>query len=121
MTVARLAGRVAGVPRAPRVSFLGSRDGLRWSGGLRERADALPGGRDRLGPWPGCLDFQAAPPAPVHQPGGGVQHPVAQRLGLGFGQVAVQGQQFQPGQQDLPGHRRGQPRRIDLVSEGRYL
>ena len=73
-----------------------------WSGGLRERVDALPGGRDRLGPRPGGLDFQAAPPAAADQPGGGVQDAVAQRLGLGFGQVAVQGQQLEPGQQDRP-------------------
>src|SRR5690348_10786371 len=45
------------------VSFLDRRDGLRCSGGLRERVDALPGGRDGLGPWPGCLDFQAPLPA----------------------------------------------------------
>src|SRR6266700_6198189 len=48
-----------------------------WSGGLRERVDALPRGRDRLGPWPGRLDFQAAPPAAADQAGRGVQHPGA--------------------------------------------
>jgi hypothetical protein len=41
-----------------------------------------------------------------------------QRPGLGPGQVAVQGQQLEPGEQDLPGHRRGQPRGIDAEAEG---
>ena len=90
--MARLPGRVPGFPQAPGFSFLDRRDGSRWSGGLRERVDALPRGRDRLGPRPGRLDFQAPFPPAADQPGGGVQHPVAQRLGLGFGQVAVQGQ-----------------------------
>jgi hypothetical protein len=40
---------------------------------LRERVDALPGGGDCRGPGPGCLDFQAAPPAAAYQPGRGVQ------------------------------------------------
>ena len=39
--------------------------------------DPLPRGRDRLGPWPGRLDFQAAAPAAADQPGGGVKDPVA--------------------------------------------
>ena len=72
-------------------SFLDRRDGLRWSGCLRERVDALPRGGDRIGPRPGRLDFQAPFPPAADQPGRGVKHPVAQRLGFGFGQVAVQG------------------------------
>ncbi len=43
------------------------------------------------------------------------------RLGLGFGQVAVQGQELEPGEQDLPGHRRGQPRSVDPEVKGRSL
>ena len=58
-------------------SFLDRWDGLRWSGGLRERVDALPRGRDRIGPRPGRLDFQAPFPSASDQPAGGVQHPVA--------------------------------------------
>ena len=72
-------------------SFLDRKDDFYWSGGLRERVDPLPGGRDRLRPRPGRLDFQAAAAPAADQPGRGVQYPVAQRLGLGFGQVAVQG------------------------------
>ena len=37
----------------------------------------------------------------------------------GFGQVAVQGQELEPGEQDLAGHRRGQPRGIDPEVERR--
>ena len=36
-----------------------------------------------------------------------------QRLGFGFGQVAVQGQEPAPGEEGLPGHRCGQPRGVD--------
>ena len=57
--------------------------------------------------------FSGAPPAAAYQPGRGVQDPVAQRLGLGFGQVAVQGQQLEPGQQDGRDHGGGQPRGVD--------
>jgi hypothetical protein len=39
--------------------------------------------------------------------------PRAQRLRLGFGQAAVQGGQFEPGEKDLPGHRGGQPGGVD--------
>jgi hypothetical protein len=85
---------------------------------LRERVDALPRGGDRLGPRSGGPDFQAAAPSAADQPGRGVEHPVAQRLGLGLGQVAVQGQELEPGEQDLPGHRRGQPRGVDPEVKG---
>src|SRR6185437_2472644 len=63
MTVARLAGRVAGVPRAPGLLpwVAGMTSG--WSGGLRERVDPLPRGGDGLRPWPGGLDLQAAAPS----------------------------------------------------------
>jgi hypothetical protein len=94
MTVARLASRAARVPRGPEVILPGSQDGLRLVRDLRKGVDALPGSGDRLGPWPGGLDFQAAPPAAAGQPGGGVQQPGAQRLGLGAGQVAVQVSSF---------------------------
>jgi hypothetical protein len=46
----------------------------------------------------------------VHQPGGGVQHAVAQPLGFGGGQVAVEAEDLQPsdevtgdGRGDAPG------------------
>src|SRR6516162_4746729 len=100
MTAARLAGRAAGVPRAPGSPSWIAGTGSCWSGGLRERVDALPGGGDRVRPGPGSLDFQAAAPSAADQAGGSMQDAVAQCLGLGAGQVAVQGQQLEPGQQD---------------------
>ena len=110
-----------GFHRSRGFSFLDRRDGSAWSGCLRERVDALPRGRDRVSPWPGRLDFQAPFPSASDQPAGGVQHAVAQRLGLGPGEVAVQGQELEPGEQDLPGHRRGQPRGVDPEVKGREM
>jgi hypothetical protein len=57
----------------------------------------------------------------VDEPGSGVQDAVAQRLRLGFGQVAVQAEVPQPGQQRRGEQRRGQPRGIDRQRPGRYL
>src|SRR5262249_20880249 len=34
-----------------------------WSWWLRDGGDPIPGGGDRLGPWPGCADLEAAPAA----------------------------------------------------------
>jgi hypothetical protein len=84
MTVLRLAGQVAGVPRAPRFSFLGRRDGsglVRGLAGARRHAATLPRSGDGLRPWPGGLDLQAAPPSAAGQPSGGVQHPGRSVLG----------------------------------------
>src|ERR1035441_5171472 len=89
-----------GFHRPRGLSFLGRRDGLRCSGGLRERVDALPRGGDRLGPRPGRLNFEAPFPAAADQAGRGVKHAGEQRLGVGFGQVAVQGQGLGPGEQE---------------------
>src|SRR5271169_5405339 len=87
-----------------------------WSAGVGQRADTLPGPRDRLGPRPvrGDLPAPAAPAA--YQPGRGVQD--AQRLRLGLGQVAIEGEELEPGEQDLRHHRRGQPRLVELVVVG---
>jgi hypothetical protein len=71
-------------------------------------------GHDGAGPWPGCRDFQVAAPSAAHQPGSGVQDAVAQSFRLGFGEVAVEGQQPEPGQQDGGGQRGGHPRLVDL-------
>src|SRR6266581_2123480 len=115
MTVARLSGRVAGAPRAPWVSFLAWRDVfalVRW---VLDRLDALPGGDDRICPGPGLGDFQAPAAPAADQSGGGVQDPVAQGLRLCLREVAVQGDELQPGQQDAAGHGRVEPRLVDLV------
>ena len=39
------------------------------------------------------------PASPAHDASGGVQQPVAQRLGLGLGQLSVEAEQAQPGQE----------------------
>src|ERR1022692_122790 len=84
-----------------------------WSGGLRQGGDHGPGGGDGIRPGPGRGDSQAAPAAASGQPGGGVQDLVPQRFRLGAGQVAVQGEQPQPGQQGGGDQGGGQPRRVD--------
>ncbi len=47
------------------------------------------------------------------EPGGGVEGPVAQGLGLGAGEVAVQGDQLEPGDECGVDQGRGQPRAVD--------
>ena len=90
MTVARLRPGRRGFHRPRGLSFLDRRDGSSWSGGLRERVDTLPRGRDRIGPRPGRLDFQAPFPPAADQPAGRVQHPVAS-LNLEMIMVEVRG------------------------------
>src|SRR5690349_17468389 len=107
MTVARLAGRVPGFPRAPGFLPQVAGTGSCWSGGVRERADALPGPGDRFGPGPVRGDFPAAAAPAADQAGGRVQYAVAQRFRLGPGQVAVEGEELEPGEQDLRDHGRG--------------
>src|SRR5260370_10651835 len=89
MLIARLSGRWPGVPRAPRGSFLGRRDGFRWSGGVREGLDTLPGGDDRRGPGPGGGDLEGLAAAAAHESGGRVVVTVAQRLPICFLQLTV--------------------------------
>ena len=50
-----------------------------------------------------------------------MQDPVAQRLGLCLREVAVQGEELEPGQQDARDHGGGQPRLVDLVVVGREM
>jgi hypothetical protein len=69
----RLLGRVAGGSTGPGVSFLDSRDGLRWSGGVREGLDVLPGGNDRRGPGPAGGDLEGLAASAAHEPGGRVE------------------------------------------------
>jgi len=91
MTVARLADRAAGVPRAPGFPFLARWDGFAGSGGLRDGLDALPGGGDRLCPGPGGGDFQGSAASAADEAGGGAKDAVAQGLRLCCGEAAVQG------------------------------
>jgi hypothetical protein len=79
--------RVAGVPRVPGAPSFGRWDGLALVTGLRQGADAVPGGHDVSGPGPGDLDLQAGLAAAAGQAGGGVQK-AAQGLRLGLGEAA---------------------------------
>src|SRR5689334_5363669 len=109
MTVARLAGRAAGGSTGQGFPFVIAGTVCCWSGGLWQGADPVPGGGDVGGPRPDGLDAQAALPAAAGESGGGVPDAVAQGLGLDPGQVAVQGEQPEPGQQDRGGQRGGLP------------
>src|SRR5215471_9477532 len=115
--MARLAGRVPGVSTGPGVPLVAGA-GSCWSAGVWQCADTLLGPGDRLGPGPGGGEFPAAAASAAGQAGGGVQDTVAQRLGLGFGQVAVEGEELEPGEQDLRHHGCGQPRLVELVVVG---
>ena len=115
MTVARLSGRVAGGSTGPWVSFLARRDGfcagqvgcgMAWT-----RCQAVVISR----PGPGGGDFQGSAAPAADEAGGGVQDAVAQGLRLRFCEVAVQGQQLQPGQQDAGDHGRVEPRLVQPV------
>ena len=76
MTVARLAGRWPGVPRAPGYSFGVAGVALRWSGCVWQGGDPGPGSGDGLRPGPGRGDFQPPPAAATDQLPGGMQDPV---------------------------------------------
>jgi hypothetical protein len=104
MTVARLAGRVARVPCSAGFPSLLGGIGLRCSGGVRDGLDVLPGSDDLLRSGPGHGDSQGSAAPAADEAGGGVQDAVAQHLRLGSCEVAVQGQELEPGQQDAGDH-----------------
>src|ERR1017187_6485203 len=107
-------GPVAGGSTGPwGCSFHDRRSAACWSGGLREGLDAGERGGDRGGPGPGRGDLEAAAPGAAYQPRGGVQDAVADGLRLGFGEVAVQAQVCEPGEQGGGGQGGGQPRGVD--------
>ncbi len=87
MTVARLAGRWPGVPRAAGFSFRVAVLALRWSGGVWQGGDPGPGGGDGVCPGPGGGDFQPPAAAAADQLPGRMEEPVTQgfsaRRGLG--------------------------------------
>lgn len=120
MMVVRLSGRVAG-------GFTGP-EGLSWvvgagscwrSGGLGQGGDALPGVLDVGGPGPGAGDCESS--AAVGEAGCGVQDAVAQCFGFGCGEVAVEGEEFEPGEQDGGGHGRGEPGGVDRQRLTQFL
>jgi hypothetical protein len=83
----------------------------RWGGSAAQRQGTQPGERpgEFDDPWPGVLPAQDDPAGVADDPGGHMQQPVAQRLGLGHGQVAVQQQYLGPGGEILGGKDQLQP------------
>ena len=69
-TAARLSGRVAGT--GPGV-FLLAGTGFGWSGWVRHRVDALPGGDGLAGPGPGSGDLEGSAASAEDGAGAGVQ------------------------------------------------
>ena len=61
--------------------------------------------------------FPASAASAAHQAGSGMQAR-AQCLGFGSGKITVEGDQPEPGEQDLRHHRRGQPGLVELVAAG---
>ena len=113
MTVFRLAGRCRGVPQAPNRSPQVAGTGSRRSAGVGDGGDPLPGPDDRLSPWPVRGNLPASAASAADQAADVVQDAVAQRLRLGSGEIAVQGDQLEPAEQDLRGHRGGHPGLVD--------
>src|SRR5216683_6422675 len=99
MSVARLAGRCPGVSTVPDAPFRAQGWYSCWSGGVGQRGDPCPGGYEGVRPGPGRGDLEVPAAAAAGQAGGGVEQSVAQGPGLGAGQVAVQGDQLEPGDQ----------------------
>ena len=79
-------------------------DGRRLaSGGSGNDHDPAERLDDLVGPRPAAGQPELSAPAAADEAGGDVQHPKPQRLGFGGGQVAVEGEQPQPGGQ-IGGH-----------------
>jgi len=78
-----------------------------------EVVDALVRGEEVRCPWPVLGEFGEVLSACCHEPGGGVQQAVAEPFGFGFGEVAVEGEQFGPGEQVVGAHGDLQPGGVD--------
>lgn len=97
MTVARLASRSWGSTGPGFAPFVFAGMVCCWSGRLRQGGDLGPDGGYRVCPGPGPGDFQPPAAHAADQSGRGVQDPVPQGLGCRTGQVAVEGDEPQPG------------------------
>src|SRR3954452_6818188 len=87
-----------------------------------ERGQACEGGGQGAGPGPGAGESEGRATGVEGQPGGGVQEPVAQRLGFAGGEVAVERELLGPGQEVLGDQREFQPDRVVVkVAEGEVL
>jgi hypothetical protein len=120
MLMARLSNREAGVPQAPRAPslaggtvFAGQGGGRAW---IRFQAAmiAVAQGQD-------AAIFRVFAAPAVHEPGGGVEEPVAQRLRFCLRELAVQGEEPQPRQQYAGAHGRVQPGLVQPVVTGREM
>src|ERR1700761_232339 len=86
-----------------------------WSERVRDGLDALPGGGDLVSPGPVRGDLERSAAAAADDAGGGMQEAVAQGLRLCPGEVAVQGGEPEPGQQDAGGHGGVEPGLVDVI------
>src|ERR687895_2814416 len=77
--------------------------------GWWQRGQARERGGQGVGPGPGALQAQRWAAGVEGQPAGGMQQPVAQRLGLADGELAVERQGLGPGDQVLGDQRELQP------------
>src|SRR5213076_3302121 len=84
---------------------------VRWAGLAAHRQGPEPAKRgDQVGgPGPGAIDPDDDAAGVMDDPAGGMPQPVAQRLGLGDGEVAVQQQRLRPADQGLGDHDQGEP------------
>lgn len=93
----------------------GRRRGL-WAGTGRQHAQPREGRDQGFGPGPGARQAQAGAPGRAHHPAGDVQEALAQPLGLGEGQLALEAEKTGPGEQLLGDQRELQPHLV--VFEG---
>jgi hypothetical protein len=102
--IAAVAGRLFGVSVG------------RWlvsAGGGWQRFEAREGGGELGGPWPCALKVELRAASGERQPGGDMQQSVAQPLGLGLGELAVEQQRLGPDDQVVREPHDLQPRLVE--------
>jgi hypothetical protein len=82
---------------SPRVPWVGGTIGSVGLGGRRDDHDPAERVKDVGGPRPSGGDAEVASPAAAGEPGGHVQYPEAQQLRLSLGEVAVEGERLERG------------------------
>ena len=98
---------VGGRGRADRCVVVAGR--RRSARGWWQRGEAGEGGGECVGPGPAALQAQGRAAGVEGESAGGVQQPVAQRLGFADGQLAVERERLGPGDQVLGDQRELQP------------
>src|SRR5690606_17502714 len=86
-----------------------------WLGVGEGGAEALVGAGEVVAEGPGPVEGEGEPTGVAGQSGGGVEELVAQGVGFGFGQVAVQGDQLQPGDEGGGDDGEGEPGFVGAV------